>query len=297
MNDMKICVHLRLAIAFAAVVFIATSAVCRGANNTVLEKEVGEVAMLHSEDSYDWMPGWGWNAYIERREALVQKAKKDAAPFIELRKATVDWRVRLLCNIVLERVQKEKAVAKFLVWKIPKEYDPGREMKIGVKLAPVGKDTPYLLTEGLWKQIGGNHWSAGDHLTKAIMACALGELRFADAREVLEERLSDQHLTTLGMQCSRALAKLKDPRSVPALINYVEQHPGAASVDTISKALWECATKESLPFLDEKLKAMKDRSARDAIQSVIEKFRPTPEKPVKDIMGGKDVSKEVIWEK
>jgi WG repeat protein/PBS lyase HEAT-like repeat-containing protein len=209
------------------------------------------------------------DGYLKGRNELVRVAKADPRPFVDLVKTTGEWKVRVLCSILLERVQQPDAVRQFEEWKPTGLWRRGTTDRVSSYaggIAEKGAGVPMLLVERLWKgdlrEARLRHWryESGTEI-RASMAVALGRLKAAAAREVMEMLLLEPYDRFSSMldreMCAWALGQFRDPRSIPALIAAFDivpasEHPSrGADLESIAEAaLQKCASRKSLPLLE-----------------------------------------------
>jgi hypothetical protein len=213
--------------------------------------------------------------YVKKRDDLLKLVEGNSKQFSELRKTTKDWKVRLLCDILLERASKEKETDRFLKWKPGFPFERGalpRIKTIGEALAEKGRATPMLLVEKLWKNTAWKKWRI-DRESDAYLCRALYVLKVAGAREVLEKKLEAEYGFT-RMQAAMALGTIGDVRSVPALLRLLERDPECRDTDSAGArmAIPHCARKETIPLLRKTAEKAKTERMRMAIMTIVSKL-------------------------
>ena len=267
-----------VAIALLACVGIVRDAMANDKDVDALRKRILEVAKLSGP------------AYQRGREGLELLYKKQAERFAVVRNSTDDWSVGLLCSIVSERVEKENAVRAFTEWQPLIRYSRLQSVhmaKVGEALAHGGKETPMLLVEKLWKDNEIKKWKrhgAGE----MYVIYALSLLGAKQSRPVLEDILTPDYFelhprvarkyqrpamhASIRAQAAIALGKFGDPRSVPALVEALDDE-GYAVAKYATEALLKCADERSVPFLERALDNTKDEGARESISSVLKEIK------------------------
>lgn len=283
-------------IIWLGVVLFATNArPVQGDENIGLEGQVGRVAALKQQ------------AYVEAREGLEARYRQDPKSFEQLVETSEDWRVRLLCRIVAERVNKAEAIGEFLKQepKVPitNEWEGRYEMS-GKALAEQGKEVPMFLAERFWRasefqMMDGElvDWEFQlytRYQNECALARALGYLKLSETRELLESALDprfyaeDFEKQSLEKQKSilreyshprgqaaRAIGEVGSPLSIPSLIGALEMEDrfgDTSASDRLGIALARSidnADKSMMPLLKQKAAETKVASRKEYLEKKI----------------------------
>ncbi len=245
------------------------------------------------------------SAYVDGRKGLEAQYRLDSKPFDQLIKTTSDWKVRLLCQIVVERVKKSNNIAEYLRTE-PKLVKLGRgweeRYEVGGRvLAEHGKDIPLFLVERLWRiydlsdveLVDWEHVRYEQYGTERALARAVGYLKVVEARELLEAELNPSFYVQdfdkkspkeqkdilsyshMRLQVIAAIGEIGSALSVPILLNALE-----AQIDeetptifgSLAMALRQCADRSVLPQLREKLVATKSAAMREYLERLIQRL-------------------------
>jgi len=208
-------------------------------------------------------------SYLKGRNNLMSAAEADARPFADLARTTDEWQIRVLCLILLERVQRPDAVRQFEEWKPTGLWRRGWAEQLSSyarAIAEKGARAPMLLVEQLWKGNLANvrppNWRQFSKVEfRAYMAVALRLLKVKEARDVIEMLLVEPYERAWNVKDRHAyvgtLGQFRDPRSVPALIAALDAIPTEDVLwshthlrNVTEAALQRCADGESLPLLE-----------------------------------------------
>ena len=219
--------------------------------------------------------------YVRRRDALVAKARANPNGFRSAATGSPGWEQRVLGEIVMEYVLREKEVQAFADWvpaarrmKTREQYEPIRVY--GADFAKHARKVPMVLVESLWKGTNEkfrDEYSPISRVNQQFVAQALGGLKERRAREVLEWLMNDIVLGTpdsANATAARALGVLGCPESVPALLAALEK-----GVDTGS-ALERCADASSLPLLRKVAATSSDEGMRATANDLIRYLETQP---------------------
>ena len=214
-----------------------------------LAQRVKAVAQLEGKD------------YLAKRNELTAEARKNKELFAALRKTPKDPEVALVCAIVLERVEKQAEIKKFVNGQLVVGY--ARRYQTALKeharvLARAGSAVPMLLVEKLWKGNEAKLWESA--IDRHALVRALGMLEVKAARYPMEKLLDLKDNEKLTREGLKALEVIGDPRTVPAIIRMLERDPKLQE-DTTRAAQWAlatCASEEQVPMLLRLLRTTKN---------------------------------------
>ena len=266
------------------------------------------------------------NEFTEKRVKLEAEYKARPEPFKALTATSGCWEVRLICGIVTERVDRSAEIKTFLSLEAPSLHSrkTGKRIDIrGAWLATNCVELPMLLIEKAWKGNELDKWGSIME-TEAYVANALGVNRVEAARPVLEEMVQQKyfeerkagarthqkaaHQWRIRTEAALALARLADPKSVPALITMLAEAE-AKSADSSAadiaggiaiEALVACADRSAKPLIEKKLEACQDAGVREALRCVLWEIAPEtkpPPKPKRDMFAGWPARTKGLYEK
>jgi len=189
--------------------------------------------------------------YEKLRDRLVRRGPA-IKPFLEKRaKDGETWQERTLAAILLERLEKGGEVDAVLRAE-PLPYVQGfgaRWEAYGKAFAGRCKETPMLLVEKVWKDVGLD-WVKPSG-ARAYAAVALGRLREPMAVEPLIDMASESHPLKISSPLSLhapcfALRDLGDPRAVPVLLRTYLLYAGETTGTMAAEALMTSMDEESI---------------------------------------------------
>ena len=234
--------------------------------------------------------------YLEGRKALEATYRARTKEFNDVIKTTDDWRVKIMGEIVRERVTKAKAIAKFVETAMDYPDTRAWDMKIigvGDDMTSKGKDVPMLLVEKIWKNNELNNYPLGEGSGCAAVTCAISKLGIRDARPILENVVSNDVYFVNRPEIAKSrtrpevainevrgyaavtLGEFGDPRSVPALVNLMEKAFVAKSSDAgrAGFGIVQCMNESSVPFMEKIIAETKNQRLKEFLTKTIQDFK------------------------
>ncbi len=245
--------------------------------------------------SLPWKKRWGVKGgenYRQARAAAVKVCTVFPDKFVKLEQTATDWREKLACAIVLERVRQKKTVRKLKDWRLSVKkgtWPRGRTSEyryVGKQLARACRQTPMFLMERFWK---GNALDVGfgRYMARACIALALARLRPKYAARALALAFDDLSFENGSNRqgCAMALISLGDAETVAELLDYFERkyekglEPSHVDANVVESALFKHATTEHIDLLVERGKKTKNEAFKKEIIDPLLKHLRSKQQP------------------